>query len=279
MEPIDHVARWRALVAARADQGRRLDREHGRTDHWAGNRAKRFARLFAARIDDDPLLRLIGPLVDRSATVLDVGAGPGRHTIPLARLAGRVVAVESSESMRAQLVAAIEAEGLSNVAVVPAAWPDAVVDPADVVICSHVVYGVSEIEPFVRRLDAVTRRRCVMVLRHGQREAPLLDLFAEIWGEPRCLAPTHLDLYGVLIQLGILANVGIVPFPQPRGYDSLEDAVAQVLADLLNPASPEAEQAVRRFLADHLVTREGRFVLDAPQAWAVQIWWDKGPCG
>jgi FkbM family methyltransferase len=57
--------------------------------------------------------------------VLDVGPGPGRHTLPLARVTRRVTAVEPSAAMREQLTAAIERERLRNVEVVPAEWPRA----------------------------------------------------------------------------------------------------------------------------------------------------------
>src|SRR5437867_8115787 len=153
---VDWVARWRELVEARHDQGRRLDRDHGRGDAWAAGRATRFNRHVRESGADDPLLQRLLAVVDAGTTVLDVGAGPGRHTLPLARIARRVVAVEPSAAMREQLEANTYgarsgASGLTNVEVVPLAWPEAAerVEPADVVICAHVLYPVAEVEPFL----------------------------------------------------------------------------------------------------------------------------------
>ena len=273
---LDYVARWRELVTARAEQGRRLDPQHGRTDHWGGGRAQRFQRsVVAAREGGDPLLELLRPLLGPETTVLDVGAGPGRHVLPLARLVRHVTAIEPSAAMRGLLQENLSREGLTNVTVVADEWPEAgaTLAPADIVICSHVVYGVAEIAPFVQALHAAARRRVVLAMRFGQREEALLDLFARIWGEPRCPAPTAVDLFGVLAQLGIFANVQVVPFPRPRAFDHLDDAVTQVKADLLNPSTPEAEGLIRADLATRLVTRAGKLTFDLPPAWAALLHW------
>jgi len=276
IEPIDYLERWRQLVEARDDQGRRLDSQYGRSDEWAGARADRFRQLAAHTHDDDPLLAHLRPRLRPNDVVLDVGAGPGRHTIPLAQQVARVVAVEPSAAMRAHLTEGLTRAGVANVEVVAAGWPAASVKPADVVICSHVVYGVADIAPFVRKLDAVTRRHCAMVLRYGQREAQILDLFAKVWGEKRCLAPTCLDLLGALAQVGILANLTVVPFTIGQRFPDLDAAVAQVHADLLNPTSPTAERIIREDLAARLVPIDGALACPRSPAYAGLLWWDKG---
>jgi 2-polyprenyl-3-methyl-5-hydroxy-6-metoxy-1,4-benzoquinol methylase len=275
--PIDYIARWRAIVDARHEQGRRLDSLHSRPDTWGGERAQRFARYVEETGDDDPLLRLALPVIDQTKTVLDVGAGPGRHALPLARKARSVVAVESSASMRDHLAASIEREGLTNLTVVPGSWPGVIpsVTQADLVICSHVVYGVVDIDDFVRGLTSATRGRCIMALRHSQREALFFDLFAQVWGEPRVGHPTYLDLYGVLVQMGILANVEMIPFRSPGGFDSEDEAIAQVFAEILNPPPADAERPVRRFVRDHLSERNGQLNFDWPAASSALIWWDQ----
>src|SRR6185295_15885435 len=99
-------------------------------------------------------------------------------------------------------------------------------------------------------LDGAARRGCYLVLRLGQREGPYLDLFEQIWGEPRALAPTALDLFNVAHQLGLAADFEVVPFPAWQRFDGFEDAVAQLHADVLNPPDPSAEARIRAFLAE-----------------------------
>jgi 2-polyprenyl-3-methyl-5-hydroxy-6-metoxy-1,4-benzoquinol methylase len=273
---IDWVARWRALVEERHEQGRRLDQEHRRSDAWAG-RARRFARHVAEGGTDDPLLRRLLGLATAETTVLDVGAGPGRHALPLARAARRVTVVEPSAAMRELLTAGIEREGLRNVEVVAAEWPPARerVEEADLVVCAHVLYPVVEVEPFLRALDGAARRGCYLVMRLGQREGPYLGLFEQIWGEPRALAPTALDLFNVAHQLGLAASFEVVPFQSWRSFDGIEDAVAQVRADVLNPPDPAAEALIRAFLAERLVERDGKLALPADAPRAGLVFWER----
>lgn len=250
---------------------------------WAG-RAGRFARYVAESGDGDPLFaRLVARLEQwggRDVAVLDVGAGPGRHSLPLARLAGRVVAVEPSEAMREQLRA--NAAGVENLEIVADGWPSAwethQVERADLVVCSHVAYPVVEVEPFLRALDRAARRACYLALRTDQREAPFLDLFKRIWGEPRALAPTALDLLNVAHQLGLPANLELVPFPVWRGYASLDDAVDQVRQDVLNPPTAEAESIIREHLRGRLVEADGQLALpDLEPPKAGIVWWERSP--
>jgi SAM-dependent methyltransferase len=272
--PIDYVARWRTQIEARHDQGRRLDQQHNRPDVWAG-RAQRFARYVAETAEQDPLLRRLLARVDEHTSVLDVGAGPGRHAVPLAGVASHVTAVEPSEAMRGQLEANVEDAGLTNVRIVAAEWPDMPVEPADVVVCSHVLYPVVEIEPFLRALDAATRGACYTAMRLGQREEAFLPLFEQVWDEPRVLAPTAIDVFNVCHQIGIPANFEVVPFQAWRDYGSIDEAVEQLKSEVLNPADPAADAKIRAFAQANLRDRDGRLVLDIDAPRAAIVWWEK----
>ncbi len=277
VEPIDYVARWRQLVRAREDQGRRFDPQHGRSDHWAGDRAERFRRMtLAARAGaPDPLFELIRPWLTPETTVLDVGAGTGRHALTVAPLVRKVIAVEPSPAMREQLEIGRREAGLTNVEVVAAAWPTADVPPADLVICSHVLYFVAEVEPFLRRLREVTRRRAYVVHRHQQRELLILDLFERIWGEPRSPEPSFTDLFGVASQLQLWANVTTIPFTVNLGFASLDEAVPMVRADLLNPSGDGIDEVIRAYLRERLTERDGRWVSTLPVMAAGVLWWEE----
>src|SRR5215475_7051277 len=90
---IDWAASWRALVEAREAQ---IGRSHA--DDWWAPRAGQFARQM--RIQDDWLTAALEPWLRPAATLIDVGAGTGRYTGPLARRLDWVTAVEPSLSMR-----------------------------------------------------------------------------------------------------------------------------------------------------------------------------------
>jgi SAM-dependent methyltransferase len=276
VEPIDYVQRWRRLVRARNDQGGRLDPQHGRADFWAGFRAERFRRMTVEvqGAGADPFLDLIRPAITRATTILDVGAGAGRHALALAPQVARVIAVEPSPAMREQLAIGVGQLVVPNVMVIPAGWPEAQVEPADIVICSHVAYFTEEIEPFLRRLTEVTRKRLYIVVRFQQRELAMLDLFERVWGEPRCFEPTFADLFGAACQIEIWPNVTRIPYTTNVRFDSLDEAVQTVRADLLNPETAGVEDTIRAYLTEHMLVRDGTWSWDLPPMWAGVLWWE-----
>lgn len=274
LPPIDYLTRWRELVRARAEQGRRLDPLHDRPDQWAGARAQRFRRL-TANAGPDPFVELIRPELRPDSTVLDVGAGAGRHVARLAPLVAKVTAVEPSPAMREQLGQVVQEAGLTNVEIVPGRWPEVEVAPADIVVCSHVTYFTDEIGPFLKRLRAANRGRAYAVHRHVQREAALHPLFRQVWGEPRREEPSFADLFGAAAQIGLWANVATIPFGASPQFASLDEAADQARADLLNP--PESElPIVRAYLAANLVERDGKLGFNRPMTYAGVLWWEAG---
>lgn len=269
--------RWRALVAARDAQrdGTRRDGDADR-DPWRG-RAARFAAYSRRLPADDPLLACLRAAVRPGDTMLDVGAGAGRYALPLARLVRRVVAVEPSPAMRDALRDGLAADGVANVEVVAAGWPEAAVAPADVVLCAHVVYGVAAIVPFLRALDAHTRRVCLLAIRVDQHPG-LADLARALTGEARAPQPAFADLYPVLLELGIVADVQIVPSGGFRFAD--HDAAAAHYRDRLGlPADGPLAARLRDELAARLVRdADGRWRWPGPQprtaivSWARDEW-------
>ena len=60
--------------------------------------------------------------VNRQAEVLDIGCGPGNVALPVARHVKKVVALDPSEDMLAQLRARATAEGITNIETVCMPW-------------------------------------------------------------------------------------------------------------------------------------------------------------
>ena len=76
----------------------------------------------------DPLLDFVLKQLDSHTTVLDIGAGSGRWTVPLAKIARIVTAVEPSGAMRDMLIENIASAKLKNVQIVQTSWEEATVE-------------------------------------------------------------------------------------------------------------------------------------------------------
>ncbi len=111
-----------------------------------------------------------------------------------------------------------------NMTVVASNWEDAAVAPADLLICSHVLYGVEDLVPFVTKMEASARERIFIMLR----ESPMAHLGAivreQMWGEEPRL-PRFSDLFMLLMQLGIAPDVRFTSYPNPQRYAGIEEAL------------------------------------------------------
>src|SRR5256885_8696686 len=208
----DAVEAWRSLVR---------DRElgsHGHSDprYW-DRRAATFARTTSSRADQ--FLEVLAPYLSPRKTLIDVGAGAGRHAVPLAARLEWVTAVEPSEGRRAHLPA------LPNLTVGASAWEDAQVAPADLVICSHVLYGVEDVVPFLEKMERSARERVFVMLREGPVPHPANVLRDRIAPVPLPRITRFSDLFMVLMQLGVYPDVKFISYPVVNRYASFEEAV------------------------------------------------------
>jgi SAM-dependent methyltransferase len=256
--PVDFAARWAAIVERRRAQMDAAYEAAGivQADYW-GRRAKQYRAALHARIDEDPFLLRVRAATTSDSTVLDVGAGTGRHTLALAPHVRRVTAVDPSQAMLGLLREDIAQQGLANVDVVEGEWLQATVAPADAVICSHVLYPIGDIVPFVRKLAASATDRVFIYLRTDPLPTDL-GLWSEFYGVPLQAQPNHMDLLPLLAQIGIYADVEVVSHRFTWTFASLDEAVEQVRNALcLRDDDAAANARLRALLQQRLVPWEG----------------------
>ena len=228
VERIDYLARWAQVVERRRVQMEAAYAKAGmaNVDYW-GRRAKTYRAALHQRNDEDPFLVRVRGAVDATTTVIDVGAGTGRHTLALAPHVARVTAVEPSAAMLGLLREDMEPQKVANVDTVAAEWLQAEVEPADIVICSHVLYPIADVEPFLRKLTSHARERVFVYLRVDPLPTDF-GLWSEFHGEPLQLQPVHLDLMNALAQLDVMPDVEVVEHRFTWTFADMDEAVAQV---------------------------------------------------
>ncbi len=272
--PIDFIARWAEIIERRRAQMDAAYAASGITsdDYW-GKRAKSYRAATHGTTPQDPMLaRLLGAMTS-SSTVIDAGAGTGRHTLAMAPHVTHVTAVDPSPAMLGLLVEDIAAQGIRNITTVQADWMDADVEPADVVLCSHVLYPIKDVVPFVRRLDSKARDRVFVYIRADPLPTDF-GLWSEFYGVPLQGQPTHADLFGVLVQMGIMADIEIVTAPFTWRFESVEDAAREVGGRLcLRPDDDDAQAKLRDVLAPRFELEGGRIMSDSGEARSAIFSW------
>lgn len=269
---------WRELVERRRRQMDAAYAALDRTskDYWA-LRVGRASLLRRRATDDDPLLQMLLARATEATTVLDVGAGAGRYSRALAPHVGRIMAVEPDAAMAALLEQAIRDEELANVELIRAPWQEATVEPADLVLCAHVLYPIAEPAGFVRKLDRNARRACFLALRETAPEPePLGRLWQHYHDEPRYLQPGFIEAYNLLHELGIYANIRILRGSNSMwSFESLDHAVATVHEHLILPENDEVDARLRRELEQALVPDGEWLTLPMSPPPAAILWWEK----
>src|SRR5438094_9449365 len=94
MDEIDWRQRWRGIVEDRST----LAAGHADQGYW-DRRAASYARSTQTRIDE--FLQVVEAYLSPLKTLIDVGAGTGRHAVPLDERVEWVTAIEPSGGMRA----------------------------------------------------------------------------------------------------------------------------------------------------------------------------------
>jgi SAM-dependent methyltransferase len=177
-------------------------------------------------------------------SVLDVGAGGGAASLPLAGVAGRLVAVDESADMVASFLAAagqrgVPAEGVEG------SWPAVAgrVGPADVVVCHHVLYNVADLAPFAEALTGHARRRVVAELTDRHPLVGLGPLWRRFHGLERPTGPGADDAAAALAALGLEVDRRDWEQQDRFGFDDFDELVAFTRRRLCLPAERDPEVA------------------------------------
>jgi SAM-dependent methyltransferase len=237
---VDWTERWRRLVQARSAAAG----GHGDPAYW-DRRAPSFARSTRTRVDD--FLAVVAPYASARTTVIDVGAGAGRHALPLAERVEWVTAVEPSEGMRAQI------QARDNMTLIASTWEQAEVAPADLVICAHVLYGVEDPAPFIAKLARSARERVFIMLREGRMPHPAAVIRERMLGGASPRLPQFSDLFMLLMEMGIAPDVNFIRYPAVQRYANLNEA----LADCKSLLGADSDEAQVRGMLSELLTQDG----------------------
>lgn len=276
---INYIQRWHDMVERRRIQMETAYAANGvvNSDYW-GKRAKNYRQALHTRTEEDPFLLRVRDAITSDSTVLDVGAGTGRHTLALAAHVARITAVDPSAAMLGFLREDVTAAGLTNVDVVQAEWMDADVAQADVVICSHVLYPIADPLPFVSRLESHARERVFVYLRLDPLPTDM-GLWSAFYGVPLQAQPSALDLMNLLAQSGTFADLEVVNHRFTWTFETIDEAVAQVRNTLcLNDADEAATTKLRSLLEQRLVPwPDGRLGPDVAWARTAIMSWEPRP--
>lgn len=212
--------------------------------------------------------------------VLDIGAGPGTLSVPLAGKVSEVTSVEPSEGMLTCLHENIEEFGITNITIVPKKWEEIVVKqdlspPYDLVISSYSL-AFPDLRDALLKMNEVSRRY-VYIFWFADMISPWQRNYRDIWkrlfGIPPETGRKPNIIYNLLNQMGIYANVEVNLEEVSHYFSSMEEAVADQSTGL-NLSTPEQEAILRSYLEERIIRDEDRYII-RERSPRCKIWWDK----
>tara|TARA_Y100001947_G_scaffold127312_1_gene112281 strand:- start:27 stop:971 length:945 start_codon:yes stop_codon:yes gene_type:complete len=251
------IERWRTQVKAHHSQSiaAQIDFDPEQ-DFWQD---------LAHKFRDDPY-RLNDPLLVRLEeeftgcdSLLDVGGGAGRLALPLALHREKVTVVDSSESMLNQLKEASVESGINNVEAIRSLWERLSFNVSihSGSLCSHVVYGIEDIETFVRNINRFTADRVIVLAFMRSPQAHLEVLWELIHGEKRINLPGVPELMGVLWEMGMIPELSILETLGPHIYESKIEAINDLRKRIYVNEGTRKDENLISLLEVHLSPVEG----------------------
>jgi SAM-dependent methyltransferase len=251
------LAAWAQRVRENRLQAERVREATERPDFYAPT---------AAMFKSDPFrkgdvsLDNLHSLVKPGETWLDIGSGAGRNALPLALLAGEVIAVDPSRAMLSGLRQGMQESGIQNIRIIEGRWPLHKPLPSDVALISHVGYDIENIGPFLEAMEASARRLCVALFFDGPPAAPAARFWPAVHGEERVALPSLREFLVLQAARGCLCEVKLIE-TRPQSYGDRDSLLAFLRQQLFIEPGGKKDVLLQRLMAESVQEESGRIFL------------------
>lgn len=256
------------------------ENENSRENGW-DKEAEFYNRM--AKMETEGTLNQIGclPITDED-TVIDAGCGPGRIVCQVAKIAKKVIAVDSSEKMMEKCKENIAIHNLKNVETIFLDWdkaePDVNVPKADIIIASRSV-GAGDIAKF----RSFANKYAALICWANAPNLPTCagKLFENAGGIDihHYKGDRRLSYnlqYNMIYDMGYEPNVNIVKDGFGKNFETREQAYKELI--LLNRAHKEVNEDIFKANVDKYLTRKYDGTFDFwIETRSYVIWWETNP--
>ena len=136
--------------------------------------------------------------VGSNTSVLDVGDHEVRYALPLALRTRWVTVVEPSPAMGKVLSTKAKEANIENVSIVRGLWEEVEVDPAQVVLCAKIIYGVADLETFILKLESHATDQVLILADMELPQAIFSPLWEAVHQDERVNSPAIPEILRVL---------------------------------------------------------------------------------
>jgi SAM-dependent methyltransferase len=241
--------------------------------------AERYHSSSNSEYDDRVKTTIAGLEITKNSVILDIGAGPGTLAIPLAPLVKEITSIEPGKGMVKVLKERMRKEEITNITTICKRWED--IDPNcdlsgsyDVVIAS-LSLTMEDIRLALQKMDAVSRGGVYLFWFVDMPfwEKMYADLWKPIHGSDYYSGPKADCLFCVLYQMGIYANIEMLPLKKEYRFTNLNEMIA-FFRRRFNVITDEQERVLTDYLKPLVRVTESDLVISGESTFA-KIWWRK----
>jgi SAM-dependent methyltransferase len=241
--------------------------------------AERYDVSSRSEYDDRVKITIAGLDIKKNSRVLDIGAGPGTLALPIAPLVREVTAIEPGEGMVSILNEHAKKKNITNITSIQKRWEEIntasdLAGQYDVVIAS-LSLTMEDIRLALQKMNAASRD---YVYLFWFVDMPFWErMYADLWkplhGSEYHSGPKADCLFGVLYQLGIYANVEMLPLKKEYRFATLDEMTA-FFRRRFNVTTPKQERMLDDYLRP-LIRTEGSDTVISGDSTFAKIWWRK----
>ena len=244
---------------------------HHTTEREKVTRGKKHFRRDSP-VRPDPLLDFVLEKLTGVQSFLDIGAGNGRWTIPVAKVARNVTVIEPSNSMLEMLRENVAKARLDNIRILQGRWEETDIESHDIVSCTHAIYETRDFTAFIRKMEETARERCYLVLRLPPHDGIIGELFWKIHGHPYDSPNAHLA-YNALYSMGIYPNMLVEEDMHNWKDNTFDEAFSRGKKHLNVEATDEYDDLIRETLTKRLALNDGVYIWPDGMR-AILFWWN-----
>jgi len=216
--------------------------------------------------------------VKKIYSLVDIGAGPGVHSIPFSHDLDHIISIEPSKAMIDQLGRNINHHNIENITMIQKKWEDININDdlnggSDIVLSSFSL-GMYNLKEAIQKMIEASKKYVFLIWHQGvsQWEQPYIELWPHIHHNSYQMIPKGNVLLNVISQLGIHPHVELYQSPCFYQFFSFSHALSYFNTEL-NIKNPTHQQLLSSYLSNHLIDSNGRMLLNGIDKYAI-IWWE-----
>lgn len=215
-------------------------------------------------------IEALNEIRDKDFEVLEIGAGPGTLTIPLAKKVKKVVAVESSETAVKYLGKNMKESRVENVEIMNKNWLEVedqeLEDRFDLAVCSHFLWQVKDLENHLKKMEDASNKYCAVIQPAG-RDRMVKEMWTKITGDGyKGEFDPDADYFAYLIlrQWGRLVNVRIMNYSVERNFEQEMRYIASFIGKYV-VVDTHIKEIIEQYVSGNGLRKEKHS--------AVVLWW------